>query len=113
MQFLGQIFLCAAAGGIASVLRFILSKSLDGEFPAGTLLANVLATLALALFVSKGALSPNAEAFVIAGFCGALSTFSSFAFQILEMLQKRRFLRAALYASLTVSICLGICAAAL
>ena len=110
---LGQIFLCAGAGGIASAMRFVLSKKLDGEFPAGTLLANAIATIALALFVSKGALSPNVEAFVIAGFCGALSTFSSFAFQILEMLQKRRFSLAALYISLTFSICLGVCAALL
>ncbi|MBR4597633.1 MAG: CrcB family protein [Opitutales bacterium] len=110
---LAQIFLCAAAGAIASALRFVLSKSLDGGFPAGTLLANVLATLALALFISRGNLSPATEAFVIAGFCGALSTFSSFAFQVLEMLQKRRFSLAALYIALTFSICLGVCGAVL
>ena len=113
MQILAQIFLCAAAGAIASALRFVLSRKLDGEFPAGTLVSNAAAALILALFIAQGDLTPNSESFVAAGFCGALSTFSSFAFQIFDMLRNRRFLCAGLYASLTFSLCLGVCAAVL
>lgn len=79
----------ALFGGIASVLRFWLS-SWSGWLPWGILFANTTASL-LAGVVMIASDSPNA--LVIAGFCGGLSTFSSFAAQTVEFFRQKQVLR--------------------
>jgi fluoride exporter len=86
----------ASAGAL---LRWWLGLALNGLFPAippGTLAANLvggyLVGLAIAFFATFGALSPEWRLLVITGFCGGLTTFSTFSAEIVALLQQGRAL---------------------
>jgi CrcB protein len=76
-------------GGAASVLRFALSRW-SGWLPWGILFANTAAS-----FLAGIALVSSQSPLIIAGICGGLSTFSSFAAQTVEFFRARQFLRGA------------------
>ena len=92
-------FLVVAAG---AVLGAWLRWYLIGEFnatlphlPLGTLIANVGGGLVIGFVVAWLAASPqihpNVRLFVITGFLGALTTFSSFSAESLELVQAGRY----------------------
>jgi CrcB protein len=88
------IGLGAAAGAIA---RWLLAVGLNGLFPAlppGTLLANLvggyLIGLALGLFAQHPDLPPQWRLFLITGFLGGLTTFSTFSAEVTHLLQQGR-----------------------
>ena len=57
-----------------------------GDFPWATLTANVLACIVLGIglgLVSKDMLSKPLQLFLLTGFCGGFSTFSTYAAEIL------------------------------
>ncbi|MCH2198926.1 MAG: fluoride efflux transporter CrcB [Flavobacteriales bacterium] len=79
-------------GGIGSVLRYLIGKgtvNIIGDFPVGTLIANVCATAILAFALSfwgNGDSAPSwLSALVIAGFCGGFSTFSTFSVDTVKL----------------------------
>jgi CrcB protein len=72
--------LVAVGGAAGAALRFSLGKLLDGTLHVGTLAANTLACLVIGL-AAGAALAGDAWALVATGFCGGLSTYSSFAVQ--------------------------------
>ncbi|MEY3799078.1 MAG: CrcB protein [Pseudomonadota bacterium] len=63
--------------------------------PLGTLLANLvggyLVGIAIAFFGNNPNLSPEWKLFVITGFLGGLTTFSSFSAEILGLMQRGEF----------------------
>ena len=79
----------ALFGGIASVLRFWLSRW-SGWLPWGILFANTAASLFAGVAMVA---SDSSNPWVIAGFCGGLSTFSSFAAQTVEFFRQKQVLR--------------------
>ena len=71
------VALGAAAG---APLRYATAQLLDGRLPRGTLLVNWLGSLLLGVFSGLG-LGAHPMALLGTGFCGALTTYSSFAVQ--------------------------------
>lgn len=67
--------LAAATGG---ALRFILSRD-DQEFPTGTLTVNLAGSFLAGLLSNLA--TPELQVVLIAGFCGGLTTYSTFAWQ--------------------------------
>lgn len=65
------------------------------NLPLGTLIANVggglIVGFAVAWLVASPQFHPNVRLFVITGFLGALTTFSSFSAESLELLQAGRY----------------------
>ena len=89
----------AVAGGAAlgALARWGLSLSLNHLFPAlppGTLLANLvggyLIGLAMAFMGPGSSLPPEWRLFVITGFLGGLTTFSTFSAEVTTALQQGR-----------------------
>ncbi len=75
------LLLVGVGGAVGAALRWWLGVRLDGaRLPLGTLLANLAGSLLLGLLVGL-ALRGHALALLGTGFCGALSTYSSFAVQ--------------------------------
>jgi CrcB protein len=61
------------------------------------LIVNVLASLFLGIFVGLNIINKNLTLFFLVGFLGCLSTFSSFIYQLFNLIQKRKYLRLLLY----------------
>lgn len=83
-----QLLLVFLGGGIGSVLRFLISKTLNSTqtgIPYGTFAANIIGSLiigiVLGLAVKQNTLSQNQILFLATGFCGGFTTFSSFAYE--------------------------------
>lgn len=87
VEFFLLIFLVAIAGGIAAVLRLVMSQW-KGKLPWGILLANVIGSFAVGLMAN----SQNwfIAVILISGFAGGISTFSSFAAQTIDFLRRGR-----------------------
>jgi len=97
--------LVAVGGAAGAALRFTLGKLLDGTLHVGTLTANTLACLVIGL-AGGAALTGAAWALVATGFCGGLSTYSSFAVQARD----RGVRLGSAYVVLTVTVGLGAAA---
>lgn len=93
------ILAIAFGAGCGAVLRWSLGLKLNALFPAiplGTLAANLLGGyivgLAVAYFAQMPGLSPEWRLLIITGFCGGLTTFSTFSVEIVTLLQQGRML---------------------
>jgi CrcB protein len=92
-------FAAVAAGAVLGAwLRWFLIgefNALVPHLPLGTLLANVGGGLIIGFVVAWLTLSPginpNVRLFIITGFLGALTTFSSFSAESLELLHAGRY----------------------
>ena len=83
--------------GLGALLRWWLGGKLNNLFPAippGTLSANLIGGYvvgaAIAYFAQVTAIAPEWRLFVITGFCGGLTTFSTFSAEIVTLLQQGR-----------------------
>lgn len=101
----------AAAGGLGAVVRF-LAGALAGERPArATVAINLAASLLAGVGVGVLAIDETWRAILVTGFCGGLSTYSAFALQAVEQLERRR--RGPALATIAVTVVGGaICASA-
>lgn len=76
--------LVAVGAGLGSLLRFVVSSYADRPgFATGTWAVNVVGSFVLGL-LSGLAVGPEALALLGIGFCGGLTTYSSFAVQTHE-----------------------------
>lgn len=87
---------------LGALLRWALGLKLNAiveVLPFGTVAANLLAAyvigLATAFFATTPHLSPEWKLLIITGFCGGLSTFSTFSMEIVTLLQRQQFAWAA------------------
>ena len=110
----------ALGGALGSMARYGTSiaaaRMWGSTFPWGTLIVNVVGSFIMALFgtltVSGGLIPASAglRTFVMVGFCGGFTTFSSFSLQTLELARGNEALSA--FANVVVSVVLCLLAAA-
>ena len=91
----------AFGGALGSVARYWLSGVVAdrfGEsFPWGTLIVNAAGSFVIGLFGTltepdgRWLVSPSARQFVMIGLCGGYTTFSSFSWQTLKLIQDRQW----------------------
>ena len=103
------------AGAVGAVLRYALSRAYPvrpGHLPGGILIANVvgsgLAGVVIGL-AERAALSPDLRLVLVTGFCGGLTTFSTWAVETIELADGGRW-RAAIL-NVLVTLVLGFAAA--
>jgi len=94
-------------GSVGCLLRWFLGVLFNTQpsvVPLGTLAANLLGAyvvgVAYAFFALNNSLSPEWRLLVITGFCGGLTTFSSFSAEVVTMLRQDRLLWACSTAAL-------------
>lgn len=92
---LTSVLSISAGASLGAVLRWLLAGRLNPLFPAlplGTLAANLiggyLVGVAIAVFANLPEISPQARLFVITGFLGGLTTFSTFSAEVVTQLQQ-------------------------
>jgi fluoride exporter len=87
----------AVGGVLGCLLRWVLAVFLNRYFPTvppGTLAANLIGCyiigIALAFFAQYPAYPPEWRLFVTTGFCGGLTTFSTFSAEVVLLMQTGR-----------------------
>jgi fluoride exporter len=111
MNLLWYVALGSAFGGAS---RFALSTILQqraGTFPIGTLVVNITGSLALGFLLrySLGSTSVSAEtrALLTTGFCGGYTTFSTFSYETIKLIEDGDYRRAAIYVGASVVLSLA------
>lgn len=87
----------AVGSALGALLRWQLGDKLNSLFPTippGTLAANLIGAyvvgLCVAFFATYAAISPEWRLLLITGFCGGLTTFSTFSVEVTALLQQGR-----------------------
>lgn len=101
-------------GGLGSVARYAVSRYIQPLFkttyPAGTLIVNVVASLILGFLIgwltARVSGRETYRLLIGVGFCGGLSTFSTFTTDTLFLMQTGRWLAAASNVVFNVVFCL-------
>ena len=104
----------AAGGALGAILRFWISHHVYGwlgkQFAWGTLAVNVLGSFIMGFMavwlIDKLGASESVRLFVMTGFLGALTTFSTFSFETLQYLQVGEVHKALLNILVSVALCL-------
>ena len=94
---LSAVIAIAIGAALGALLRWQLGLRLNDFFPTlppGTLVANIVGGymigLAVAFFASSNEIAPEWRLFIITGFCGGLTTFSTFSAEVVTLLQAGR-----------------------
>lgn len=108
-------FLWICLGGAAGTgARYLVSgwalKLLGGGFPYGTLAVNLLGSFLLGALMHVGtsteAMSPTFRLAITTGAMGGFTTYSTFSYETMNLLQEGAWGRAALNIAVTVVTCL-------
>jgi len=107
-----NLLLIAIGSGAGGVARFLCQQFVQKHYPAsiplGTLSVNIIGCFIIGIIYGlamKGnILSIELRLLAAAGFCGGFTTFSSFAYENIILMQDGKFFYAALYISLSLII---------
>jgi fluoride exporter len=96
------IILVAAGGAIGSVWRYVLTtlvmRASGTLFPAGTFVVNVLGCVVFGAIAGAAdqrlPLTPDLRLFLLVGLLGGFTTFSSYAFESMALMQQGQLLSA-------------------
>jgi CrcB protein len=101
----------SAVGGVSRyLLGGLIQRMVSGTFPLGTLVINVTGSALLGFLVRYAldvpAMTPEIRALLGVGFCGGYTTFSTFSYETLTLLEDGDWRRAGLYVALSVGVSL-------
>lgn len=105
------VALGSAIGGVARfALAAFVQQRVGPHFPIGTLVVNVSGSLLLGFLLrfalGTDAISPEVRALLTTGFCGGYTTFSTFSYDTMLLLEDGEGLRASAYVLLSVVLSL-------
>ncbi len=104
----------AIGGAIGSVARFALNEFIQsrssGSFPIGTLVINVSGSLLLGFIMQFSlettSIGPELRILLTTGFCGGFTTFSTFSYETVKLVEGGEYGSAGLYAGGSVLLSL-------
>lgn len=113
-----SFFFIALGGALGALGRYwtglLFSAFYCGRFPLGTLSVNIAGSFIIGLTASAiaaGRLGASPwNDLIMLGFCGALTTFSTFSMDSFKLLKDGRYWNAGLNLVLSVMLCLGAAA---
>jgi CrcB protein len=111
---MGSIGYVAAGSALGGALRYTLDGAISRHspnLPLGTLVINITGSFALGWLMRwsllSPVLSPEWRAALAVGVCGGYTTFSTFTYDTLKLMQDGEWSRAALYVGLSIVLSLG------
>jgi fluoride exporter len=101
------VALGSAIGGAGRyLLGGLIQRLMETSFPAGTLLINITGSLLLGGIIRYAtetpSLTPELRAFFTIGLCGGYTTFSTFSYETVALLEDGQWARASLYVGASV-----------
>ena len=105
-----NILLVGLGGLIGSVARYLVAVLFAGQFtsslPFATFTVNIAGCFVIGILFALSdrgnILSPEWRVFLTTGFCGGFTTFSTFSYESIRLMQDGEFLYLGLYAALSV-----------
>ena len=106
-----NILFVALGGALGAVLRYLISLlPVKAEFPILTLVTNLLGAIIIGIIVGLSEknynMSDNMVLFMKTGFCGGFTTFSTFSLEAFNLINKKSYGLAGLYALLSLILCI-------
>jgi len=105
------VALGSAVGGVARLaIASLVQQRAGPNFPVGTLVVNISGSFVLGLILRYAlgtqAISPEVRALLTTGFCGGYTTFSTFTYDTMLLLEDGQTSRAGFYVLLSVTLSL-------
>jgi CrcB protein len=100
----------AVGGGSRFLLGSFIQTRAGTAFPLGTLLINVTGSLILGFifrYAAGSSMSPEVRALLTTGFCGGYTTFSTFSWESVRLIEDGDYVRASWYIGLSVVLSLA------
>jgi len=105
-----MIWYIAFGSALGGAARYLFGGWIQGRagaaFPVGTLVINVTGSFLLGLLyryaADSAAITPEVRAMLTIGICGGYTTFSTFSYETVRLLEEGEFGRAGLYIALSV-----------
>ncbi len=99
------VLMVALGGALGSVTRYLVggwvAERLGVSFPYGTLIINITASFIIGFFLAfaqeRSRLSPYWRLFIAVGFIGGYSTFSTYEYESIRLLQDGEMLLGGVY----------------
>lgn len=97
--------------GIGAAARFLINSNMSKyyNFPISTFLVNIIGSFIIGFlyvfFMNKTGLNPALKLALTVGFCGGLTTFSTFSLELFELFTGNQIFEALIYIVLSVTIC--------
>ncbi|HKT61308.1 MAG TPA: fluoride efflux transporter CrcB [Gemmatimonadales bacterium] len=109
-----MLWYIAAGSAIGGLARYLLGGFLQRlagvTFPISTLIINITGSFLLGLIlryaVDTPTLSAEVRAFLTIGICGGYTTFSTFSYETVALMEDGQWTHAALYVALSVALSL-------
>ena len=110
-----MIWYVAFGSAVGGVSRFLLATWLQqrsgGPFPIGTLVVNVTGSLLLGFLLryalQTAVVSPEIRVLLTTGFCGGYTTFSTFTYETVALVEEGDYRRATLYVLASIAMSLA------
>lgn len=110
-----NLLLVGVGGFLGSALRFLISvminRQVSTHFPFGTFTVNIVGSLLIGILYGLWArefVDDSTSRIWISGFCGGFTTFSTFSYDSLTLINHGQYLTFIIYAS--ASVILGLAA---
>jgi CrcB protein len=105
-----MLWYVAIGSAVGGVIRYLLGgaiqRALAASFPVGTLVINVTGSALLGFIfryaLETPAVTPEIRALLGVGFCGGYTTFSTFSYETLTLLEDGDWRRAGLYVGVSL-----------
>ncbi|HUZ60419.1 MAG TPA: fluoride efflux transporter CrcB [Hanamia sp.] len=107
-RYLIYVIIGSSIGGAARYLsQEFVQKNFPSFIPLGTLSVNIVGSFIIGIIYAlaeRSKISAEVRIFIATGFCGGFTTFSSFAFENVRLLQDGEYFNTALYVVLSLVI---------
>jgi CrcB protein len=112
-----RALLITLGGAIGTALRYFVSliaaRWFGSEFPYGTLIVNLSGAFIIGLVQELGAetllIPDNMRLFLTTGMMGGLTTYSTFSYETVRLMEANAWSQAWINISVTTVICLSLC----
>ena len=112
-----RLILICLGGAIGTALRYLTSgiaaRWLGADFPYGTLIVNVVGSFLIGLIQQVGTatllIPDTTRLFLTVGIMGGLTTYSSFSYETVRLVQMGAWGQAWINVLVTTALCVGVC----